>query len=197
MFTGIIQSQGRVVERKGLSLVIDGAMKRIRVGDSVAVNGVCLTVVRLARTGRQWRMWFDLSQETLDRTTLGEWGSGRCVNLEPALRAGDPMGGHIVQGHVDGMGRLLSRRAKGGWTLITVGFPKPFQPYFVHKGSVSVDGISLTVLNPHRGRFDVAVIPHTERVTTLGQTQVGDAVNVEADMIAKQVAALVAPRRKR
>lgn len=197
MFTGIIQSQGRVVDRKGLGLVIEAPLARVRVGDSIAVNGVCLTAVRVTGSARQRRFSFDLSQETLDCTTLGGWVPGRPVNLEPALRAGDPLGGHVVQGHVDGVGRLLSRRAKDGWSLLTVGFPPSFRHFFVHKGSVAVDGISLTVLNPARGRFDVAVIPHTERITTLGQARVGDLMNLEADVIAKQVAALMALWRKR
>jgi riboflavin synthase len=197
MFTGIIQSQGRVVDRAGLRLVVEGPLSRARVGDSIAVNGVCLTVVRVSGAARRRRVAFDLSQETLDRTTLGDWSGGRPVNLEPAVRAGDPLGGHVVQGHVDGVGRILGRRAKDGWTLLTVGYPAAFNRFFVHKGSVAVDGISLTVLHPAKGRFDVAVIPHTEKVTTLGRANVGDRVNLEADVIAKQVAALMRLWRNR
>lgn len=197
MFTGLIQSLGRVVNRNGLRLTLEGPLPRARVGDSIAVNGVCLTVVQSSGSARRRRVAFDLSQETLDRTTLGEWSGGRPVNLEPALRAGDPLGGHVVQGHVDGVGRILARKAKDGWTLLTVGYPAAFNRFFVHKGSVAVDGISLTVLRPAKGRFDVAVIPHTETVTTLGQVKVGDRVNLEADVIAKQVAELMRRWRKR
>lgn len=197
MFTGIIQSLGRVVDRTGLRLVVEGPLSRARVGDSIAVNGVCLTVVRSLGSARRRRVAFDLSQETLDRTTLGDWVVGRPVNLEAALRAGDPLGGHVVQGHVDGVGRILARKPKEGWTLLTVGYPEAFKHYFVHKGSVALDGISLTVLNPAKGRFDVALIPHTEKVTTLGWAKVGERVNLEADVIAKQVAALMRNWRKR
>jgi riboflavin synthase len=161
------------------------------VGDSVAVNGVCLTVVRAVRIPGGQRVEFDLSEETLRRTTLGEWGPGRSVNLERALRMGDPLGGHMVQGHVDAVGRLISRRSKDGWSLFTFSFPAELRDYLVHKGSVAVDGISLTLLEPARGRFGVAVIPHTERVTTLGATRAGDAVNLETDPLAKHVVTLM------
>ncbi len=191
MFTGIVQSKGRVTERRGLRLEIQASLSRARVGDSVAVNGVCLTIIKSGGTDRNRRLAFDLSQETLDRTTLGFWNSGREVNMEPALRAGDPLGGHVVQGHVDGVGRMISRKRKKGWSLYTFGFPARMNDFFVHKGSVAIDGISLTLLNPAKGRFDVAVIPHTENVTTLGDARPGDPVNLEADPLAKQVAALM------
>jgi riboflavin synthase alpha subunit len=191
MFTGIISSKGRVTKRTGLRLEIEAALPRARVGDSVAVNGVCLTIVKSLGTAKSRRLAFDLSQETLDRTTLGFWSPGRCVNVEPALRAGDPLGGHVVQGHVDAVGRVVARRSKGGWTLISFGFPPSLKDFFVHKGSVAVDGISLTLVNPKRGRFDVAVIPHTEKETTLGESRPGDAVNLEADPLAKHVATLM------
>lgn len=191
MFTGIIQSKGWVTGRKGLRLVIVTPLSRARVGDSVAVNGVCLTIIKTSGTAKARRLAFDLSQETLDRTTIGEWSPNRSVNVEPALRAGDPLGGHVVQGHVDGVGRVLARRAKDGWSLFTFGFPSEMKDFFVHKGSVAVDGISLTLLNPKNGRFDVAVIPHTEKATNLGDARPGDCVNLEADPIAKQVATLM------
>jgi riboflavin synthase len=191
MFTGIIPSQGWVTRRKGLRLEIKTSLARARVGDSVAVNGVCLTIIRSAGTAKARRLVFDLSQETLDRTTIGQWKTGHLVNVEPALRAGDPLGGHVVQGHVDGVGRLLARKAKDGWSLFTFGFPSSMKDFFVHKGSVAIDGISLTLLTPSKGRFDVAIIPHTENVTNLGGGRPGDAVNLEADPIAKQVATLM------
>lgn len=191
MFTGIISSKGRVIEQKGLRLEIKVPLPRARRGDSVAVNGVCLTLVKSSGTAKSRRLTFDLSQETLDRTTLGHWLPGRTVNVEPALRAGDPLGGHVVQGHVDAVGRVVSRRDKGGWSLFTFEFPSSLKDFFVHKGSVAVDGISLTLLNPKNGRFAVAVIPHTEKATNLGQARPGDAVNLEADPLAKHVAALM------
>jgi riboflavin synthase alpha subunit len=191
MFTGIIQSQGKVIERKGLRLVIQTPLGRARVGDSVAINGVCLTIVRSTGPAKARQLVFDLSQETLDRTTLGKWQPGRGVNVEPALRAGDPLGGHMVQGHVDGVGRVVGRRDKKGWSLITFSFPSSMKAFFVDKGSVAIDGISLTLLKPTQGRFDVAVIPHTEEVTTLGKARPGDRVNLEADVLAKQVATLI------
>lgn len=196
MFTGIIQSQGKVIERKGLRLVIQTPLGRARVGDSVAINGVCLTIVRSTGSAKARQLVFDLSQETLDRTTLGEWQPGRTVNVEPALRAGDPLGGHMVQGHVDGVGRVVGRRDKKGWSLITFSFPIAMKAFFVDKGSVAIDGISLTLLKPTQGRFDVAVIPHTEEVTTLGKARPGDRVNLEADVLAKQVATLIKGRRR-
>lgn len=191
MFTGIIQSKGWVTERAGLRLEIKTSLARARVGDSVGVNGVCLTIIKSEGTARNRRLVFDLSQETLDRTTIGLWKPGHLLNVEPALRAGDPLGGHVVQGHVDGVGRLLARRSKDGWSLFTFGFPARMKDFFVHKGSVAIDGISLTLLNPKKGRFDVAIIPHTEKVTNLGTARPGDAVNLEADPIAKQVATLM------
>jgi riboflavin synthase len=196
MFTGIIQSKGRVTGRKGLRLEITAPLARARVGDSVAVNGVCLTIVRSSGSAKSRRLAFDLSQETLDRTTIGTWNPGRPVNLEPALRAGDPLGGHIVQGHVDGVGRLVSRRVESGWGLYTFSFPSGMKNFFVHKGSVAIDGISLTLLKPKNGRFGVAVIPHTEAVTTLGEARPGEEVNLEADVLAKQVAALMKRGRR-
>lgn len=185
MFTGIISSKGWVLQRQGLRLEIKTALSRARVGDSVGVNGVCLTIIKSGGTARNRRLVFDLSQETLDRTTIGYWKTGHPLNVEPALRAGDPLGGHVVQGHVDGVGRVLARRAKDGWSLFTFGFPARLKDFLVHKGSVAIDGISLTLLNPERGRFDVAVIPHTEKVTNLGLSRPGDPVNLEADPIAK------------
>jgi riboflavin synthase len=196
MFTGIIHSKGTVTRRQGLRLEILAPLPRARVGDSVAVNGVCLTIIKSTGTARSRRIAFDLSQETLDRTTIGGWKPGCLVNIEPALKAGDPLGGHVVQGHVDGVGKVLSRQSKDGWSLFTFGFPATMRDFFVHKGSVAVDGISLTLLNPKKGQFDVAVIPHTEAVTNLGECRPGSAINLEADPIAKQVAALVKRGRR-
>jgi riboflavin synthase len=195
MFTGIIFSLGTVVRREGLRLWVRGALPRARRGDSVAVNGVCLTIVGAAGPAGRRTLRFDLSEETLQRTSIGSWAPGRRVNLEPALRMGDPLGGHIVQGHVDAVGKILAVRPEKDWRLFTFSIPASLRDFLVTKGSVAVDGISLTVVNPRRDRFDVAVIPHTDRVTTLGAARVGDPVNLEADPLAKHVAQLVAAWR--
>ncbi len=195
MFTGIVQVLGKFVRLEGLKFQVEGALAKVRPGDSVAVNGVCLTVVKSSGPARRRRLSFNLSRETLDRTSLGGWKPGRKVNLEPALRAGDSLGGHFVQGHVDGVGRLESRRAEKGWTLFTFSAPAELSRYLVHKGSVAIDGVSLTALAPQGERFGVAVIPQTERSTTLGTAQTGDAVNIEADMMAKHVEKLISAWR--
>ncbi|MBL0350739.1 MAG: riboflavin synthase [Elusimicrobia bacterium] len=196
MFTGIIAARGRVLRLGGLKLEVEGPLAKIRLGDSVAVNGVCLTVVQSVGSARRRRMVFDLSPETLQRTSLGDWKAGRIVNLETALRAGDPLGGHFVQGHVDGVGTLVSRRPNKGGAVYGFQAPKALARYLVSKGSVAVDGISLTVVRPRKGRFDVAVIPHTERVTNLGSLKIGDPVNIEADMMAKHMAQLTSAWRR-
>lgn len=196
MFTGLIQSLGRVVRRDGLRLWVEGALPRLRRGDSVAVNGVCLTVVAASGAARRRRWGFDLSEETIRRTTLGDWRPGRPVNLEPALRVGDPLGGHIVQGHVDAVGRIAAIRPASDWRLFTVTVPAELRLYLVSKGSIAVDGISLTVVNPRGGRFDAAIIPHTDRCTTLGAARVGDPVNLEADPLAKHVVQCLAAWRR-
>jgi len=196
MFTGIIQGMGRVVQREGLRLEIEGPLARAGVGDSIAVNGVCLTVIKARGSVKKRRVLFDLSEETVQRTTIGSWGVGRWVNLEPALRAGDSMGGHTVQGHVDGVGRVIRREPKGDWSLYTFSIPVGMRDYFVTKGSVAVDGISLTILNPRQNRFQVAIIPHTEKVTVLGNYRAGDEVNIEADILAKQVTHLMKSWRR-
>jgi riboflavin synthase len=194
MFTGIIQTMGEVVRRDGLRLEIAGSV-RLGIGDSVAVNGVCLTVVGRRGWGRVRRFAFDLSQETLDKTNLGGLAPGSAVNLEPSLRAGDSLGGHFVQGHVDGTGRVLSRTPQGDWTLFEFSVPAGYGRYVAPKGSVAVDGISLTAAEARPASFTVAVIPHTERVTTLGRARAGDLVNIEVDMMAKHVEKILAAWR--
>lgn len=197
MFTGLIQSIGRVARRDGLRLWVEGRGLRLRGGDSVAVNGVCLTVTAVSKKGRGALWRFDLSEETARLTTLGAAAVGRPVNLEPALKIGDALGGHIVQGHVDGMGRVEHIRPEAGGRLFTFSFPAGLKDFVVSKGSIAIDGISLTVVRPRGARFDAAIIPHTDRHTTLGAARPGDAVNVEADPLAKHVAALLAAWRKK
>ncbi len=188
MFTGIIIELGRV-----LSLTKTGELSRLYVetslgrdssiGDSIAINGVCLTVVD--RRGNS--LGFDLSSETLRLTNLGLLRSGSLVNIEPAMKAGSSFGGHIVTGHVDCTGTIVKRESRGETLYFEVSAPGDFMKYLVPKGSVAVDGISLTVVDLLKDRFTLVIIPHTARVTTLGFKVAGDIVNLEADIIGKYV----------
>jgi len=179
VFTGIVREIGRVVSFDGRRLVVEGKMRAAE-GDSVSVDGVCLTAV----DGSQ--LTFDVVDETLGRTTLGSVRPGDRVNLEPALRAGDPLGGHIVQGHVDGLGRLRSVGEP-----VWIDAPAELLRYCVEKGSITVDGVSLTVAAVDSRGFAVALVPHTLEATTLGELEAGDAVNLEVDVLAKYVEKLL------
>jgi riboflavin synthase len=187
MFTGIVRKMGRVVRRRAGRLEIEGAPAKISIGDSVAVNGACLTVV--SSKGRV--MGFDVSEETFRRTDLGGLKPGDGVNLETAARVGDTLGGHIVLGHIDGTGAIASRKSEETSVLYEFSFPPELKKYLAVKGSVSVDGVSLTVVEIRRRSFTVAVIPHTEKNTTLGAKRIGDRVNLEADILAKHVETLL------
>jgi riboflavin synthase len=199
VFSGIIQATGRLEARTPrdggarLTLSTPRPLPRLAVGESVAVNGACLTVA--ARNGRRFTV--DVSPETLRRTTLGRLPLGTRVNLERALRLGDRIGGHIVQGHVDAVGRLEAIQPDGEWVLYRFSAPAALAPYLVEKGSIAVDGVSLTVFRCRKGGFSVALVPHTLRATTLGERRPGDRVNLEADILLKHIAALVRPRRAR
>ena len=166
---------------------------RLEVGASLAVGGVCLTVTERSPGGaaEAWSA-VELSPETLARTTLGDLAAGAEVNLEPALRLGDPLGGHWVQGHVDGVGEVIGRADAGEHRLLTIAVPEGLGRYLVEKGSVAVDGVSLTVASCDGDRCSVALIPHTLEVTTLGGLVPGDRVNLEVDVLAKYVARQVA-----
>ncbi|HEY3920480.1 MAG TPA: riboflavin synthase [Gaiellaceae bacterium] len=179
MFTGIVREVGRVAEFDGHRLVVE-AQTTAAEGDSVAVDGVCLTAIDGSRLA------FDVVGETLGRTTLGGLKPGDSVNLEPALRAGDPLGGHYVQGHVDGVGRVRS-----AGTEVWVDAPAELLRHVVIKGSITVDGVSLTVAALDDRGFGVALVPHTLAATTFGELQPGDAVNLETDVLAKYVERLV------
>lgn len=189
MFTGIIEETGivRSLRRSSaggvLRIEAEQSASGLKPGDSIAVNGVCLTVVET--TGRGFSS--DLSAETLQRSNLGQAREGMVVNLERALAVGDRLGGHIVQGHVDAMGQLISSDASGEGFEMEFSVPSDFERYLVGKGSVAVDGISLTVaaLRPHS--FIVAVIPHTHRATNLRHLKKDDFVNLEADIFAKYI----------
>jgi len=189
MFTGIVQELGEIAsieEATGGARVgvrAPGVAAEARIGDSVAVDGCCLTVV--ASDGAL--LAFDAVAETLRRTVLGERRSGDRVNLEPALRVGDRMGGHWVQGHVDGVAVLEERRPEGESVLLTFAAAPALLAYTVEKGSVCVNGVSLTVTAVEAARFTIAMIPHTARVTNLGDLRRGARVNVEADILAKYV----------
>ncbi|HEY7258809.1 MAG TPA: riboflavin synthase [Gaiellales bacterium] len=166
-------------------VVADGA----RIGDSVAVNGCCLTVARRNATVLE----FNAVAETLRRTTLGRLAPGDRVNLEPALRVGDPMGGHWVQGHVDGVGELLRIEEEGNARNLTFSAPPEIMRYAIEKGSVCVAGVGLTITALDETSFSVSLVPHTLAVTTLGELRPGDAVNLEADVLAKYVEKLAFP----
>lgn len=189
MFTGIVEEVGivRALRRTGskLELVIEapGAAAGTRVGDSVAVNGVCLTVTRAEAE----RLCFEAVAETLERSALGALGEGGGVNLERALRAGGRLDGHIVQGHVDAVGRVRELRRTGDDVRLFVDCEPAFAELLVEKGSVAIDGVSLTVVGVGASGFDVALIPHTLAVTTLGRLAPGAAVNLEADVLGKYV----------
>jgi riboflavin synthase len=197
VFTGIIETTARLEGRSAsgggarLVLATPRALPALAIGESIAVNGACLTVT--TRRGRSFTV--DVSPETLRRTTLGRLARGSRVNLERALRAGDRMGGHIVQGHVDGVGRLEAIRPDGDWIRYSFDVPRPLAPYLVEKGSIAVDGVSLTVASCRGRRFTVALIPHTLAATTLGERHPGDPVNLEADVLLKQIVSMLRARR--
>ena len=194
MFTGIVQDLGRVVSREprggDVRLVIgleklDGAA--IRTGDSLCVQGCCLTAVAIE--GRTFAA--DVSRETLSLTTLGELPVGAPVNLEPSLRAGDPLGGHLVSGHVDGLGEVTAIAGDARSTRLTIAVPEALARYVARKGSIAIDGVSLTVNEVSGRRVGINLIPLTREVTTLGRLAVGARVNVEVDPIARYLERLL------
>lgn len=192
MFTGLVQGLGRVVSLDGARLLISAERdpwpdEPFVLGESVAVNGVCLTVVESTNRVLQ----FEVSPETFGRTTLGLFKSGREVNLERALRLGDRLGGHMVQGHVDGVGQVVSLSPDGEFWNVVFSVPEYGCRYLVDKGSITVDGISLTVVEPAGNRFRVAVVPHTWTQTNLHSLAAGDAVNLEFDVLMRHVETLL------
>ncbi|MBX6394094.1 MAG: riboflavin synthase [Alicyclobacillaceae bacterium] len=193
MFTGIIEEMGRIREvapaDQGLRLVVEGrkVLEDARIGDSIAVSGVCLTVV--SRTDDAFVV--DVVGETLRRTTLSEAKPGMPVNLERALAVGDRLGGHLVAGHVDGMGTVRDRRPEGSSVIFEFEVPVPLRRYIAEKGSIAVDGVSLTVMEVTGDGFRVAVIPHTLENTTLGIKNPGDRVNLEVDIVARYMERLL------
>lgn len=204
MFTGIVVERGRVVTdpapsgRGGVVLTLEHSRElaaRLEVGASLAVSGVCLTVTDLAEAGDgRARCSVELSPETLSRTNLSALAGGSSVNLEPALRAGDPLGGHWVQGHVDATLEIVGREDLSDHSVFTLRLPAAYARYVVEKGSVALDGVSLTVAERRPDRFTVALIPHTLEVTTLGTRRAGERVNFEVDVLAKYVESMLAER---
>jgi riboflavin synthase len=194
MFTGLVEALGEVE-----SVSSDGAGRRLAVrvppgwnaetarGDSIAVSGVCLTAVAVEPE----RLVFDLAEETVRVTTLGELAAGDAVNLERPLRLGTRLGGHLVLGHVDGVGRVAASEPEGAGRRLTVALPAELRPLLIPKGSVAVDGVSLTVAGLGEASFSVALIPHTLAATTLGRRSAGARVNLEMDVIGKYVQALL------
>lgn len=193
MFTGLVEALGEVeaVQPRdaGLRLSVrhPALAAELRLGESVAVDGVCLSVIEVGAD----QFAFDVGPETLVRTTLGDLRPGHAVNLERALRLGDRLGGHWVQGHVDGVGRIAAKEARGEWQIVWFETPPLLTRQMVVKGSVAVDGVSLTIVDLYRDRFSVMLIPHTLQQTTLGRKQVGDRVNLETDILAKYVQRLL------
>ena len=185
MFTGIVEEVGSVVSisSNGMTVRAGKVMSDLKIGDSIAVNGACLTAVSLADS----EFSVDLSPETMRRTSLGQLTGGGVVNLERALSASDRMGGHIVQGHVDGTGRITSTKEDGDSVIYRVRAPARLMPYIVEKGFIAVDGISLTVVKVGTSSFTLAVIPYTLHNTNLCTLSVGARVNLEADILAKYV----------
>ena len=195
MFTGIVQDVGRILalERLGgdmrLTVGVDRLdLSRTAIGDSIAVAGVCLTAVGLEARAFS----ADVSRETLTITTIGDWRVGRRVNLEPALRAGDALGGHLVSGHVDGVAEVLTRLGDARSQRFRMRVPEALARYVARKGSVALDGVSLTVNAVERQEFEVNLVPHTLAETTLGELAVGDRVNLEVDLIARYTERLLA-----
>ena len=196
MFTGLIEELGMVTSREPfaggerITIAAKIVTSDIANGDSIAVNGVCLTALGATKSS----FAADVSPETLSKTTLGNLSSGSRVNLERAVTPATRLGGHIVQGHVDGRGTFLSARSDGDFWTVTIGFPPEFVRYLVYKGSVTVEGISLTVAALADDHFEIAVIPKTWQMTNLSTLKPNDDVNLEADVIAKYVERMLALR---
>jgi len=185
VFTGIIEEVGAVSRRSGsdVTILAETVLDGLQLGDSIAVDGVCLTVAHLAKDS----FTLQLSPETLSRSTLGNLKPGAAVNLERSMTPASRFGGHFVQGHVDGVGRIAAVKHQGDFSLWTFQAPADVAKYLVPKGSVAINGISLTVVDPRGDSFDVAIIPVTVKKTTLGSKRAGDAVNMEADMLGKHI----------
>ncbi len=190
MFTGIIEGQGTLAAIQSAEngrrfvFAVEFPLAEIRIGDSIAANGVCLTVVSFSGN----RFAADVSPETLEKTTFGNARVGDRINIERAMRFSDRIGGHLVSGHVDGIGRIREKIRSANALRVTIQTPEPVHKYMIPKGSVAVDGVSLTLNDCRPDVFEVSVIPHTARMTTVGTKRPDDSVNIEADLIGKYVA---------
>lgn len=189
MFTGLVEGKATLLESnpsgsgKLMCFELGELSVGVNIGDSIALNGCCLTVVKITNSA----CWFELGEETLSKTNLGKLGLGYAVNCERSLRVGDRMGGHFVTGHIDGPGTLTQRRDDGQWSYFyfeaALGLLRQMAP----KGSITIDGVSLTLVDANDSFFSIALIPHTLAVTTLGSLNLGDSVNLETDILAKYV----------
>lgn len=198
MFTGIVEELGTIKSMargvKSIKLTVEAhlVLEDVNIGDSIAVNGICLTVTEFA--GHQFTV--DVMAETLDRTNLGQLKAGNRVNLERALRLSDRLGGHIVSGHIDGVGTIISQEKVDIALLTEIKAPPEVLKYVVRKGSVAIDGISLTVVDYTKETFTVSLIPHTAKLTTLGFKKTGDRVNLEGDVLVKYLERLTEWKQK-
>ncbi|GJL96682.1 MAG: riboflavin synthase subunit alpha [Hyphobacterium sp.] len=195
MFTGIVTAVGRVRELSGRHdrrILIESAYDpdAIAIGASIAHDGVCLTVIETKKLEGGGIHVVEVSPETLSRTTLGRWSEGDKVNLERSLKIGDELGGHLVTGHVDGLGEVVERIDEKNWKKLTIRAPKPLAKFIAEKGSITIDGVSLTVNSVDGCDFDLTIIPHTAAATTLGALQIGAHVNLEVDLMARYAARL-------
>lgn len=192
MFTGIIRDVGRITDlnKQGdwlVTIATQLPLDKTVLGASIACNGICLTVTHLAAA----QFTVQISLETLSKTTAVHWHKDTRLNLEPALRAGDELGGHMVSGHVDGLARVISRKSEGDSLRYVLEVPKSFGKYLAPKGSITLDGVSLTINQVQDVRFDVNIIPHTQHMTTWDERAVGDEVNFEVDMIARYIERMI------
>jgi len=198
MFTGIVQQIGQIIKtaKKGsllqLTIKIPALDKPVRIGDSIAINGVCLTVT--TKTIHKNTFTFDVMSETVKRTTLATLKTGNKVNTELAILSGDPFGGHFVQGHIDSVGAISGINKQGHNCLMQITCPPETATSIIEKGSITIDGVSLTAFDIRSNRFSIGLIPHTLKSTILGAKKVGDKVNIEVDMLGKYIQKLIPPK---
>jgi len=196
MFTGIVAGKGKITAKRtvgggvGLDITSEVELPDPEEGESIAINGVCLTAYNIR--GRSFSA--DVSPETLSRSVLRFLGPGDRVNLERALRLSDRLGGHLVSGHVDCVALVTGKKPMGDYTLFSFSFPHQYDRYIIEKGSITINGVSLTVNSVNNGHFEVSIIPHTLMVTTLGELKIGSKVNIEVDIIGKYVEKMLAPK---
>ncbi|WP_027339144.1 riboflavin synthase [Halonatronum saccharophilum] len=193
MFTGIVEELGKVkrigLGAKSIDLTIEAkkVLEDVKIGDSIATNGVCLTVTQFG--DKEFSV--DVMPQTMRNSSLGDLKVGSMVNLERALRVGDRLGGHMVSGHIDGVGVIKDKKREDNAIIVTITPPKELLKYIIHKGSIAIDGVSLTVAELGQSDFSVSLIPHTSQVTLLGMNDIGDKVNLEGDMIGKYVEKMI------